>query len=382
MKFEINSPWMRRVEHRVRVARAGLDSRRPTSLVELLVPLVSPPGQTSVSVWLLEVSSELLTDFTIALIATDRLTFNVTVQMLPKAAIRQKTYRAGQHNLGYCHVHETQTEKQESGRLNLEKVNQHLRGGIVVNHLGKTTPPVHPNEIRTSVVWLNTTGALANYATEAAARMSHVEVYECLVAVMFPSPHVTPALKYYNKIHICGHAFQGVRLVTGSLRWRGGFRPTRRYALSHTWVRHVGKGDSLVLPGLLSVVLRNSIEVYSPEPQSHVLKWNTNGSNIVRSEGRESAPRDASGVVGWDMSKDINSRDEGEGAITVSPPSGRPTIDPLVGRARYRPTCAQHGVQHSTVLSGSHTNSLISIFHPPGRSIGHIVSLINRMQAI
>ncbi|CAG2060387.1 unnamed protein product [Timema podura] len=62
-------------------------------------------------------------------------------------------------------------EVQISVGLNLEEVNPHLRGGRVENHLGKTTP-VHPTEIRTSispssVVWLNTTGALANYATEA-----------------------------------------------------------------------------------------------------------------------------------------------------------------------------------------------------------------------
>nr|CAD7445047.1 unnamed protein product [Timema bartmani] len=49
------------------------------------------------------------------------------------------------------------------------EVNPHLRGGIVENHLGKTTP-VHPTEIRTSIspslaVWLNT--KQANYATEA-----------------------------------------------------------------------------------------------------------------------------------------------------------------------------------------------------------------------
>ncbi|CAG2055920.1 unnamed protein product [Timema podura] len=60
---------------------------------------------------------------------------------------------------------------QELGRLNLEEVNPHLLGGRVENHLGKTTP-VHPTEIRTSispssVVELNTTSALANYATEA-----------------------------------------------------------------------------------------------------------------------------------------------------------------------------------------------------------------------
>nr|CAD7588595.1 unnamed protein product [Timema genevievae] len=52
-----------------------------------------------------------------------------------------------------------------------EEVNPHLRGGRVENHLGKP-PPAHPTEIRTSIspssaVELNTTGALANYATEA-----------------------------------------------------------------------------------------------------------------------------------------------------------------------------------------------------------------------
>ncbi|CAG2059355.1 unnamed protein product [Timema podura] len=57
------------------------------------------------------------------------------------------------------------------GRLNLEEVNPHLRGGRVENHLGKKTS-VHPTEIRTlisssSAVELNTTGALVNYATEA-----------------------------------------------------------------------------------------------------------------------------------------------------------------------------------------------------------------------
>nr|CAD7200575.1 unnamed protein product [Timema douglasi] len=103
------------------------------------------------------------------------------------------------------------------GKVELEEVNPHLRGGRVENHLGKTTPsspdrdsnldlpvvssrastrqarkpttpprrgewktiwekppPVHPTEIRTSIspssaVELNTTSALANYATEAGA---------------------------------------------------------------------------------------------------------------------------------------------------------------------------------------------------------------------
>nr|CAD7424189.1 unnamed protein product [Timema monikensis] len=48
-------------------------------------------------------------------------------------------------------------------------MSQHLHGGRVENHLGKT--PVHPTETRTSIflssaVELNTTSVLANYATE------------------------------------------------------------------------------------------------------------------------------------------------------------------------------------------------------------------------
>nr|CAD7400498.1 unnamed protein product [Timema cristinae] len=57
------------------------------------------------------------------------------------------------------------------GMVDLEEVNPHLRGGRVENNLGKTAP-VHPTEIRPSIspfsaVELNTTSALANYATEA-----------------------------------------------------------------------------------------------------------------------------------------------------------------------------------------------------------------------
>nr|CAD7264841.1 unnamed protein product [Timema shepardi] len=60
------------------------------------------------------------------------------------------------------------------------EVNPHLRGGRVENHIGKTTP-VHPTEIRISIspssaVELNTTSALANYATEAGSRNIEVEV--------------------------------------------------------------------------------------------------------------------------------------------------------------------------------------------------------------
>nr|CAD7427719.1 unnamed protein product [Timema monikensis] len=62
------------------------------------------------------------------------------------------------------------------GKVELEEVNSHLRGGKVENELGKNTP-VHPTEIRTSIspssaVELNTTSALANYATEAGFYLS------------------------------------------------------------------------------------------------------------------------------------------------------------------------------------------------------------------
>nr|CAD7449029.1 unnamed protein product [Timema bartmani] len=53
---------------------------------------------------------------------------------------------------------------EESGGLNLEEVNPHLRGGRVKNHLGKTTPS---SPDRDTNLDLNTTSALDNYATEA-----------------------------------------------------------------------------------------------------------------------------------------------------------------------------------------------------------------------
>nr|CAD7398635.1 unnamed protein product [Timema cristinae] len=61
------------------------------------------------------------------------------------------------------------------GKVDLEEVNPHLRGGRVENHLGKTTPS-SPNRDRTSIspssaVELNTTSALANYATEESEKM-------------------------------------------------------------------------------------------------------------------------------------------------------------------------------------------------------------------
>nr|CAD7263525.1 unnamed protein product [Timema shepardi] len=58
-----------------------------------------------------------------------------------------------------------------ASHVELEEVNPHLRGGRVENHLEKTTPS-SPTEIRTSIapssaVELNTTSVLANYTTEA-----------------------------------------------------------------------------------------------------------------------------------------------------------------------------------------------------------------------
>nr|CAD7263500.1 unnamed protein product [Timema shepardi] len=58
------------------------------------------------------------------------------------------------------------------GKVELEEVNSRLRGGRVENHLGTPTLTVHPTGIRNSIspssaVGLNTTSALANYATEA-----------------------------------------------------------------------------------------------------------------------------------------------------------------------------------------------------------------------
>nr|CAD7443628.1 unnamed protein product [Timema bartmani] len=71
-------------------------------------------------------------------------------------------------------------------RLNLEEVNPHLRGGRVEN----PPSPVHPTEIRTSispssVVWLNTTGTLANYATKAGMRVELVAfaIYHLLTLI-------------------------------------------------------------------------------------------------------------------------------------------------------------------------------------------------------
>nr|CAD7262314.1 unnamed protein product [Timema shepardi] len=58
------------------------------------------------------------------------------------------------------------------GKVELEEVNPHLRGGRVENHLGKITPQFtrprfEPRSLRPQQSSFNTTSALANYATEA-----------------------------------------------------------------------------------------------------------------------------------------------------------------------------------------------------------------------
>nr|CAD7573327.1 unnamed protein product [Timema californicum] len=95
-------------------------------------------------------------------------------------------------------VFDSSAENEE--RVKLEEVNPYLRGGRVENHLGKTTP-VHPTEIRTSIspssaVELNTTSALANYATEAELEtalnsQSQSELLDAL------STHWKPILSHY-----------------------------------------------------------------------------------------------------------------------------------------------------------------------------------------
>nr|CAD7573379.1 unnamed protein product [Timema californicum] len=90
--------------------------------------------------------------------------------------------------------------------VELEEVNPHSRGGKVENHLGKP-PSVNPTEIRTSIslssaVELNTTGALANYATEAGSVNHGVNCCESLTHIFLllplsdsPAPATVGAVK-------------------------------------------------------------------------------------------------------------------------------------------------------------------------------------------
>nr|CAD7258185.1 unnamed protein product [Timema shepardi] len=74
------------------------------------------------------------------------------------------------------------TSSQGIGKVELEEVNPHLRGGRVENHLGKTTdnsPGRDSNlDLPSSAVELNTTSALANYATEAGQLKGHLDLVQ------------------------------------------------------------------------------------------------------------------------------------------------------------------------------------------------------------
>nr|CAD7425849.1 unnamed protein product [Timema monikensis] len=81
------------------------------------------------------------------------------------------------------------------GKAELEEVNPHLRGGMSGKPFRKhpPLPPVHPTKIRTSIppssaVELNTTSALANYATEAETWKCLFDEYQC------PSGRCIPVL--------------------------------------------------------------------------------------------------------------------------------------------------------------------------------------------
>nr|CAD7448696.1 unnamed protein product [Timema bartmani] len=106
------------------------------------------------------------------------------------------------------------------GGLNLEEVNPHLRGGRVENHLGKT-PPVHPTEIQTSispssVVWLNTNGALANYATEAVAQSGRTLSRERTVLLLPETELAQPALERFYPC-VDGNMIVKMRLLPKAL---------------------------------------------------------------------------------------------------------------------------------------------------------------------
>nr|CAD7395884.1 unnamed protein product [Timema cristinae] len=136
-----------------------------------------------------------------------------------------------------------------------EEVNPHLRGGRVENHLGKTTPS-SPTEIRTSIslssaVELNTTSALANYATErrcssgtewpmrrsTAHRYTEPEdvsspLYKSTRHLLVPDP---PSLRYYynsrqeetNSLTSASLHQMGIsRNLGNDIYYAAGYRPT------------------------------------------------------------------------------------------------------------------------------------------------------------
>nr|CAD7569365.1 unnamed protein product [Timema californicum] len=85
------------------------------------------------------------------------------------------SYETTGYNNHYQYLN-IQQQTMPNGLVEIEEVNPHLRGGRVKHNLGKTTPSSLGPRFRTSIspssaVELNTTGALANYATEAGELM-------------------------------------------------------------------------------------------------------------------------------------------------------------------------------------------------------------------
>nr|CAD7414210.1 unnamed protein product [Timema poppensis] len=111
------------------------------------------------------------------------------------------------------------------GKVELEEVNQHLRGRRVENPLGKTTP-VHPTEIRTSIspssaVELYTASALANYATEVGSEdnelVPHMDTRdENLLPVQ-----VAAMVHQYSSVAICRPILEATILLAAVATWYG-----------------------------------------------------------------------------------------------------------------------------------------------------------------
>nr|CAD7200781.1 unnamed protein product [Timema douglasi] len=108
------------------------------------------------------------------------------------------------------------------GRLNLENVNPHLRGGRVENHLGKN-PPFDPTEIRSSLspssaVWLNTSTILLSRSLSLAAGNSPLPSSR----QMNFTEHVQCAFKKLLRTELCidysgGNTYNGTTRADGKV---------------------------------------------------------------------------------------------------------------------------------------------------------------------
>nr|CAD7575938.1 unnamed protein product [Timema californicum] len=101
------------------------------------------------------------------------------------------------------------------GKVELEEMNTHLRGGRVENHLGTTTPLVHPTEIRTSIspssaVELNMTSALANYATEAGVMNGEAVCEKSSLVATLGRPSTRHLTLFQKVSYGMGHIFNDI----------------------------------------------------------------------------------------------------------------------------------------------------------------------------